>query len=538
MSDPYRDSEIRDGVDAPADRGIVGDVIAQFADPNAFYRELVQNSIDAGTPDVAVDLVYDESAQRMRVSVRDRGEGMTREIIENQLLVLFRSSKEKEKGKIGKFGVGFASVLSPNPEIVVVNTSRDGKRLTLHLYRDLTYELFDGGRATQTGTTVGIEIAISRDSAAEFERASLAALQRWCRHASVPITFTSHVREQQRSVRIDGPLAFEDAYVEVKQELDDGELTIVAAIRRGKGQYLGFFNHGLMLHETTAEVDGFPNVHVKVLDSRLGHTISRDDVRRDDHFRHALGHARKVATEKLARAAAARMRDVADAGGGEAYDELVEAVSGTGLALDAWHFPLVEPVRGRRSIAHDELTQRAYFAHTSSPLTAALAEAGVAVLHASRGGAMHAAFERVGRTLAHVEQELSAVSPAEPADNDVALVELVNEVLDRAHRAPDELVLATIVGARDDLLAVSMPDRNTRVLDPDEAVKNPFAFLGRRTLALSVRHPLVVAAREADDPVLAATHLARAILLQYGLLDAKRSLQVLDLALDRIGVTK
>ena len=54
----------------------------------------------------------------MRVAVRDRGEGMTRDIIENQLLVLFRSTKEKDDTKIGKFGIGFASVLAPDPEVV------------------------------------------------------------------------------------------------------------------------------------------------------------------------------------------------------------------------------------------------------------------------------------------------------------------------------------------------------------------------------------------------------------------------------------
>ena len=78
---------------------------------------------------------------------------MTRDILENQLLVLFRSTKEHDRTKIGKFGIGFVSVLAPNPEVVVVNTAREGRRLSLHLYRDLSYELFDAGPATQTGTT-------------------------------------------------------------------------------------------------------------------------------------------------------------------------------------------------------------------------------------------------------------------------------------------------------------------------------------------------------------------------------------------------
>jgi len=133
MSDPYRDQLGGEGTDGPRDRGIVGDVIAQFADPYAFYRELIQNAIDAGSPEVSVELEYNHSDQRMHAIVRDKGEGMTREIIENQLLVLFRSTKEKDRTKIGKFGIGFSSVLAPDPEVVVISTSRDGKRLTCHL---------------------------------------------------------------------------------------------------------------------------------------------------------------------------------------------------------------------------------------------------------------------------------------------------------------------------------------------------------------------------------------------------------------------
>jgi len=52
--------------EAPRNAGIVGDVIAQFADPNAFDRELVQNSHHA-------------AEQVMHVTVRDRGGGMTRD---------------------------------------------------------------------------------------------------------------------------------------------------------------------------------------------------------------------------------------------------------------------------------------------------------------------------------------------------------------------------------------------------------------------------------------------------------------------------
>ena len=136
MTDPYRSADVESLREAPRDPGIVGDIISQFADPNAFYRELIQNSIDAGSPSIEIRLDYDDGAQLMRATVKDRGEGMSRDVIENQLLVLFRSTKEHDRTKIGKFGIGFASVLAPDPDLVIIETVRDGQRLTVHLNRD------------------------------------------------------------------------------------------------------------------------------------------------------------------------------------------------------------------------------------------------------------------------------------------------------------------------------------------------------------------------------------------------------------------
>jgi molecular chaperone HtpG len=48
----------------PADEGgLVSEVVRQFADPYSFYRELVQNSIDAGATKIAVRVV-DDAADR------------------------------------------------------------------------------------------------------------------------------------------------------------------------------------------------------------------------------------------------------------------------------------------------------------------------------------------------------------------------------------------------------------------------------------------------------------------------------------------
>ena len=547
---PYRTVEREERAEAPRDPGIVGDVIAQFADPFAFFRELVQNAIDAGSPTVDVRLEHDPGAALMRASVRDRGEGMTREIIEQQLLVLFRSTKERDDTKIGKFGIGFASVLSPGPRIVVVQTARDGRRLTLHLHPDLTYQLYDAGPATQPGTTVQLEIPLPADRAAAFAEQSRQALVRWCRHATVPIQLEIELATAgaSRSVRIDRPLAIEDALVEVRATAEDGRLVAAVGIRpAGALPYAGFFNHGLMLHETEEPLLG--RLATKIQDPRLGHTLSRDNVRRDDRFARAVGFARDLAERRLPGEAANALRIAAGANDRTRYHALAAAIEGAGVELRAteWSFPLVEPVGGERWITAMALGRSAWSATAATPLTAALARAGVPVVEV--GDARRAALvERARGYACHVApalDELTSVEPVEPVDADPALLDVLRAVLATAHRAPSQIRLARLSGACDadlavaggpgDAIAAVDAESASFVLDRDTARRNPFAMLRRPPLVLSAGHPLVEAARRRGDPVLAASHLARAVLLHYRLLDADRSAAILAHALDRLG---
>ncbi|HEY5944127.1 MAG TPA: ATP-binding protein [Kofleriaceae bacterium] len=533
MTDPYRDSALDVPAEAPRDPGIVGDVIAQFADPKAFYRELVQNSIDAGSPNVDIKLEYDEPSQRMRVSVRDRGEGMTREIIEKQLLVLFRSTKEHDKTKIGKFGIGFVSVLAPNPEVVVVQTARDGKRLAMHLYRDLSYELFDAGPATQNGTTVELEIALARDQVSAFVRDSELSLVRWCRHASVPIELAIRTPGETATRRIDRPLGIEGALVEARRTTDDGQLTAVVALTADAAPYVGFFNHGLTLYETADGLLG--RLSVKIQDARLGHTISRDDVRRDQYFERALAFARQVASEGLRNVASNELFKAADAHDLARHRELLAALAAADLRLDLddVRFPIVEPIDGNRSLPASAFGSPVWTSTRSSHLTSTLARQGTPVVLCERASEV---AQIVGTNVCSVEQELTSIRPIDPTDADEVLVTLLAEIFDAVHREPRAILLATLEGARADRLAVAGEHEDLdHVVDRNDASRDPFALLRRRVLVLSVEHPQVRAAR-GGDPVVAASHLARAVLLQHRLLTEYRSLRITQHALDRVGV--
>lgn len=535
---PYRSVEPEARAEAPRDPGIVGEIIAQFADPLAFYRELVQNAIDAGTAAVEVRLEHDAAASVLRASVRDRGEGMTREVLEKQLLVLFRSTKERDATKIGKFGIGFASVLAPRPTVVTVQSVRAGRRLTVQLYPDLTYQIFDGGAATQPGTVVELELPMDAERAVAFAKDSRAALVRWCRHAAVPIQFDAVVGGRAVSQQIDRPLAIEGALVEVRGEADGGALVVVAAIvPASAAPYTGFFNHGLTLYETREPILD-ERVAIKIQDALLGHTLSRDNVRRDNRFERVVRFARELVRERLVDAAARALREAAGAADRARYEELAGAIVASGVAISpaAWSLPLVEPLDGERWISLAAAGGKRWWTTRPSPITAALAREGTPVIQASSAPAV-ARIRALGCELVEVSQELTLVTIVEPARAGYALLAVLGELLDAAHRAPLEIAIGELTGSDD--LAVTLGERNGDteiVVSRDDAKRSPFTLLRRRALVLSRTHPVVAAALGSDDPVLAASHLARALLLHYRLLDVARSTVILERTLARLGV--
>ncbi len=322
----------------------------------------------------------------------------------------------------------------------------------------------------------------------------------------------------------------------VEHVADDGELSIVAAVTKPPKSYLGYFNHGLMLAER--DEHEFGKVSIKVQDSRLGHTLSRDNVRNDRHLAHATHVIDIVVNQRLRVRAEQRLRALADEGNLGDHHDLVEALLASEVNPPLWHFPLLERRGDARSISSQDLGQVAWAAEKDSALTKALAAAGETVLRVRDGhrDKISAALQLTGTRLREVDYELTLATPVELTDGDTALLELVRGLLSEVHREPAGLLFVELDGARGALLSVGLRDAETRVFDVRDAEKNPFAFFGRRTLALATNHPQVKAARRSDDPVLAAAHLTRAILLQHRLLDEDRSRKLLDHALAGLGM--
>lgn len=258
---------------APVDDAL-NELVNQFSDPLSFLRELVQNAIDAGSHEVEIATSFEPKGEggTAVIAVSDWGGGMSREIIETKLTRLFSSQKDGDRTKIGKFGIGFVSVFAIGPEVVCVDTARDGEAWRV---------LFDKARAFRLlrldepieGTTIRVYKSMSPAEFSGFALAVRTTVTYWCKHARCDI-------------RVDGePIAVPFPYAEpCSVEHDDGYSRISACHPTAGETFLGLYNGGLTLIER--DTSPHAGVRVRAWSPHLEHTLTRDAVIEDE------GHAR------------------------------------------------------------------------------------------------------------------------------------------------------------------------------------------------------------------------------------------------------
>jgi transglutaminase-like putative cysteine protease len=105
-------------------------------DPWIFVRELLQNARDAGATAVVIEV--DEQDGTTRIRCRDDGEGMSYEHARRYLFSLYASSKEARRNQVGRFGVGFWSILRFDPARIVI---RSCPRATAHQERESAWQV-------------------------------------------------------------------------------------------------------------------------------------------------------------------------------------------------------------------------------------------------------------------------------------------------------------------------------------------------------------------------------------------------------------
>jgi len=544
---PYRERVERRAPAEEPKAGFVSDMVRQFADPYAFLRELVQNSMDAGSPSVEVDIIH-ESEGETRTRVSDTGSGMTPDVIEGALLTLFSSSKEGDTSKIGKYGVGFISVLALSPDVVVVDTWRDGGAWRATIARDHSYVLEELPPRSGSGTSVSLLLHRSGAELEQHVAKVREALVRWCRHARVPIWLSHTDYENPQTsfrTRVDAPLAI---HAPVAISDLEGEDTIVLGPGDGadllplpndlpehenRTPFLGLYNRGLTLYESSSErLPGLERMRVKISSPRLKHTLTRDNVRREGDFDELIARAQKLAARALPRALSDALRASALAlHQGEdpkAYLAVAQAARAGAVELepDALWFPLADPIDRYGAATLATIQKRTPWrapvltVAERDALSQAFAEQGRPVVLAAHADIVRHLASRLGESKRcesiHEHHLLvSELGTADLTSSDRALLDELSRVLAVAGAPVERVTLARALGARADRLVLCR-ELTHGIVHVDDAARAAQRWGSGSVLYLDTRREAVRAARDAaGKKSRAAAHLlARLLLLE------------------------
>jgi hypothetical protein len=272
-------------------------LVHQFSDPWSFLRELIQNSLDAGSPEIDVRIDHQppdghqpdaSSADElglMTVEVVDAGGGMDRQIIDTQLTRLFSSAKDGDYTKIGRFGIGFVSVFAIDPDLVCVDTGRAGEYWRVLFRKDRSFARIVLEQPTE-GTTIRIYKRATPEQADAARVRAREVLEYWCKHARVEIRCDDEI--------VSRPIQL-DARCVIQHEQDGTQLLLGYVPERAALR--GYYHGGLTLHEEHDE--RLPHIAFKIDSRYLEHTLTRDNVIRDDNFDKAMSIVGRLAQTKL-----------------------------------------------------------------------------------------------------------------------------------------------------------------------------------------------------------------------------------------------
>jgi len=403
-------------------------LVGQFSDPWSFLRELVQNAIDAGSLEIDVSMEFDPKQGVMTIELIDNGEGMDREIIDTRLTRLFSSAKDGDYTKIGRFGIGFVSVFAIEPDVVCVDTARAGEHWRILFHKDRSFEriLLD---APGEGTTVRIFRKVDEAEFTKSRERALATLRYWCRHAHVDIRFDgSSISE---ALTVDSPCV---------ASFEEEGTAVVVGIWTEADAPRGYYHGGLTLHEEVGGEGGVPHVAFKIDSRFLEHTLTRDNVLRDENYAKAMAIVARVASEELIdevfRQLAEQAALEADVRDSALVGDLCAALlrhlaAGGKVPRERREAPLI-PTLGGPPISLAACAAQGSDLRCDrvrSPVTDLLLSAGKRVLDCSVGDPIHALVkEAAGAEASSANAELCFASAAPSATEDLRWHALANAV--------------------------------------------------------------------------------------------------------------
>lgn len=563
-------------------------LVNQFARPLDFLRELVQNSIDAGSPRVEVWLGWsppeaDSATGVVEIHVDDSGEGMDEALIDTQLTRMFSSTKEDDLTKIGKFGIGFTSIFAIQPDAVLLRTGRHSESWELLFHPDRSFDKVALDEPV-AGTRITLFKRIAPADLEGFVRECRWVLAHWCEHSNTPVTFWDRTQGEAAPAaapadpfaafaqpaaatargpeRLSGPMTL-DAALAHRHEVDGVEVVVGYT---DTPRY-GFYNGGLTLLSTRsrdalgAYGDRLGHLTFKLKSDKLEHTLTRDNVLQDAHWTQAM-EALTAAADAL-RLALLEAVAAAEATDPTTLDPLLEwlaaecRASNLHTQVEGFSERVRLPAVGGPPVPLSAIEEQeddvgaVLLAPPSDGLRAALAAEGLhllpdrpavrAVLAATWRPPALAFLGREREVLRadrlFVQPQL--VDPADLGAAERALVERAATWVTAATRKRVRLRVGHFGGrdaATDEALALEGPADGGLFQRPTRTWFRLPAFLRRRCLLVNRHHPAyraqVVAA--AEDPLLAAFALVQAVLHVEGLESDDAYAALLEVASDAL----
>jgi len=276
---------------------IVNSLSAQFVDKTDCFRELIQNSIDAETPQI--DVTFDTNTigdlVQATITFEDYGIGMTMFERDEYLLKLFKSSKESRSDKIGKYGIGIVSPFILKPDhFIIESTGKNGSTVSeswgLHMRQTNGNPEFRHYEIEQRkGTKVVIQKIVSMQEAVALKSQVKEKISFFCARSRTPIYVDGEFINKEFKL---------NSNLQVHEVMPGLEYVIGQRDSGGDPIY-EYLNNRLKLEQGIKPFTHWPNISLLVSSSEFHHTFSRDKVVEDDAFARIINHINTAGIDKL-----------------------------------------------------------------------------------------------------------------------------------------------------------------------------------------------------------------------------------------------
>lgn len=270
----------------------IDEIIEQFCDQFAFVRELITNSIDAGSDRVAVDFGFKEP-DLAEIRVEDWGSGMTREQIDSRLTSIFRSQPIDMGHRLRqRLGFGFVSVFALHPVQVVVETGTNGRSWRV-IFRprkaerglEVDYEVIASEELRQ-GTRVVCSFRLSPPEWTNYQREARLIACRWCKHARADIQVDGESINEEFA--FPHPLAV---------NIDQPDLRLTVCPSYEERPFFGCYRRGIALMEGYSKP--VPGVSFKLDSPELTALLTRDGVVENEVYHTCMKRLQTTVTSQL-----------------------------------------------------------------------------------------------------------------------------------------------------------------------------------------------------------------------------------------------